>query len=50
VAHEAFWQLDAPVERLAVADVPLPYHGVLLEAVLPDAERIGGRIEALLAL
>ena len=50
VAKEAFWDLDAPVDRLAVEDVPMPYHGVLLDAVLPDAERIGGRIEALLAV
>jgi 2-oxoisovalerate dehydrogenase E1 component len=49
VAKEAFWQLDAPVERLAVEDVPMPYHTVLLEAVLPDADRIAERIEALLS-
>jgi len=48
VAREAFWYLDAPVDRLAVEDVPMPYHPVLLEAVLPDAERIAARIEALL--
>jgi 2-oxoisovalerate dehydrogenase E1 component len=49
IAKEAFWYLDAPVDRLAVEDVPMPYHPVLLEAVLPDAERIAARIEALLA-
>ncbi len=48
VAKEAFWHLDAPVDRLAVQDVPMPYHPVLLEAVLPSAERIAERIEALL--
>jgi 2-oxoisovalerate dehydrogenase E1 component len=48
VAKEAFWNLDAPVDRLAVEDVPMPYHPVLLNAVLPDADRIAGRIEALL--
>ena len=48
VAREAFWFLDAPVDRLAVADVPMPYHPNLLEAVLPDADRIAVRIEALL--
>lgn len=47
VAKEAFWWLDAPVDRLTVGDVPLPYHEVLLQAVLPDAERIAERIEAL---
>ena len=48
VAREAFWYLDAPVDRLAVDDVPMPYHPVLLEAVLPDADRIRERIQALL--
>ena len=49
VAREAFWHLDAPVDRLAVADVPMPYHPILLDAVLPDAHRIAARIEALLS-
>ena len=48
VANEAFWRLDAPVDRLAVEDVPMPYHPVLLEAVLPDADRIALRIDDLL--
>jgi 2-oxoisovalerate dehydrogenase E1 component len=48
VAKEAFWYLDAPVDRLAVDDVPMPYHPVLLEAVLPSVDMIGGRIEGLL--
>jgi 2-oxoisovalerate dehydrogenase E1 component len=48
LAREAFWHLDAPIERLTVDDVPMPYHPVLLDAVLPDAERIAARIQALL--
>ena len=48
VAKEVFWYLDAPVDRLCVEDVPMPYHPVLLNAVLPDAERIAARIEVLL--
>src|SRR6185437_11476626 len=28
LAKEAFWQLDAPISRLAVEDVPMPYHTV----------------------
>ena len=48
VAREAFWHLDAPVDRLAVADVPMPYHPALLDAVLPDADRIAERMQALL--
>ncbi|HVX38322.1 MAG TPA: transketolase C-terminal domain-containing protein [Gemmatimonadaceae bacterium] len=49
VAHAAFWYLDAPVERLAVADVPMPYHPVLLDAVLPSVDRIASTIDALLS-
>jgi 2-oxoisovalerate dehydrogenase E1 component len=44
VAKEAFWQLDAPVDRLCVADVPMPYHPDLMEAVLPSPEVIMDRI------
>ena len=50
IAKESFWVLDAPVDRLAVEDVPMPYHPVLLDAVLPSAERIAERIAALLAM
>jgi 2-oxoisovalerate dehydrogenase E1 component len=50
IAKESFWALDAPVDRLAVEDVPMPYHPALLDAVLPDADRIAQRIEALLAV
>ena len=48
LAREAFWHLDAPIERLAVDDVPMPYHPVLLDAVLPDSERIAERIGEIL--
>ncbi len=45
VAREAFWQLDAPVDRLCVDDVPMPYHPDLLAAVLPSSEAIATRIQ-----
>jgi 2-oxoisovalerate dehydrogenase E1 component len=48
VAREAFWQLDAPVDRLCVEDVPMPYHPDLLAAVLPSAETIANRISDVL--
>jgi 2-oxoisovalerate dehydrogenase E1 component len=48
VAKDAFWHLDAPVDRVAVQDVPMPYHPVLLEAVLPSMKQIAERIEATL--
>jgi 2-oxoisovalerate dehydrogenase E1 component len=44
VAKEAFWQLDAPVDRLCVADVPMPYHPDLMAAVLPSTEDIANRV------
>jgi 2-oxoisovalerate dehydrogenase E1 component len=48
IAQEAFWHLDAPVERLAPADIPMPYHPVLLDAVLPGVQQIAERIDATL--
>jgi len=48
LAQEAFWFLDAPVERLAPRDIPMPYHPVLLEAVLPGATQIAEAVERLL--
>jgi 2-oxoisovalerate dehydrogenase E1 component len=50
LAKDAFWHLDAPIDRIAVEDVPMPYHPVLLDAVLPTVERIAARVEELLAL
>jgi 2-oxoisovalerate dehydrogenase E1 component len=50
VAKDAFWYLDAPVERIAVDDVPMPYHPLLLDAVLPTVDRIAARIEELLEM
>ncbi|MGA8025961.1 MAG: transketolase C-terminal domain-containing protein, partial [Bryobacteraceae bacterium] len=49
VAHDAFLSLDAPVERLAVPDVPLPYSLHLLKAVLPSADTIAAKMQEVLA-
>ncbi len=40
IAERAFFDLDAPIERLAMPDVPSPHSPVLLNAVLPSVERI----------
>jgi len=48
VAKDAFWYLDAPVDRIGVEDIPMPYHPVLLDAVLPTVELIADRISATL--
>ena len=47
IAKEAFFDLDAPIERLAMPDVPSPHSPVLLEAVLPCVETISRAIQAL---
>ncbi len=49
VAEQAFLSLDAPVTRLAVPDVPLPYNIGLMNAVLPGVDQIAAKIEELLA-
>ena len=48
VAREAFLQLDAPVARLAVPDIPLPYNVSLLDAVLPAVATIAVQMTATL--
>jgi 2-oxoisovalerate dehydrogenase E1 component len=40
LARDAFAQLEAPVERLAMPDIPSPHSPVLLAAALPDVARI----------
>jgi len=40
VAERGFFDLDAPIGRLAMPDVPSPHSPALLDAVLPSVERI----------
>lgn len=40
VQKDAFDYLDAPVLRVTAADVPLPYAPTLIDAALPNVERI----------
>ena len=40
LAHDAFWSLDAPIERVCKAEVPIPYAQHLEQAALPSVERI----------
>jgi len=49
IGQEAFWHLDAPVQRLAPDDIPVPYHPDLLEAVVPSTTGILRAIRDLLA-
>jgi pyruvate/2-oxoglutarate/acetoin dehydrogenase E1 component len=40
IAADAFWHLDAPIERVALPDVRLPAAPVLQQALLPNADSI----------
>jgi 2-oxoisovalerate dehydrogenase E1 component len=50
LAQESFFSLDAPVERLAMPDIPSPHSPVLLEAAVPDVARICRAIQRLASL
>lgn len=50
LAQEAFWHLDAPIERLAPKDIPVPYHPDLLDAVVPTVAVIRDRASLLLSV
>ena len=47
VADEAFLDLDAPVARVTMPDIPSPHHPSLLDAVVPSVDRIRAEIERL---
>lgn len=48
LAEEALDYLEAPVRRLAVPDVPIPYSRVLEQAVIPSAEGIAQALRAVM--
>lgn len=50
LAKHAFFDLDAPIERLAMPDLPNPHCPLLLEAVMPDATRILAALTELIAI
>jgi len=49
LAADAFWHLDAPVQRLAPADIPVAYHTDLLNAIVPTVDRIADHVASVLA-
>lgn len=49
LSQEAFKYLDAPIERLTMPDIPVPYNIGLMNSVLPKAEKIVQKIENLVA-
>src|ERR1700691_6564571 len=50
IAKEAFFDLDAPIERLAKPHAPRPHSPILLEAVLPSVETIAHAMADLVAI
>jgi 2-oxoisovalerate dehydrogenase E1 component len=49
VAREAFWDLDAPIERIGAAATPPPYAPELERAWLPGRDEIAAAIRRLVA-
>ena len=48
IMKECFTHLDAPVVRLASADVPIPYNKGMMDAVIPTIDRVAQELKALL--
>jgi 2-oxoisovalerate dehydrogenase E1 component len=49
VADEAFLDLDAPVTRVTMPDIPSPHNPVLLDWAVPNVARIRAKIEELVS-
>ena len=47
VADEAFLDLDAPVARVTMPDIPSPHNPVLLDWAVPSVDKIRSKIEEL---
>ncbi len=50
VAREAFWDLDAPIERIGAAATPAPYAPGLEQAWLPNRADIAATLRRLAAV
>jgi 2-oxoisovalerate dehydrogenase E1 component len=49
IAEQAFTYLDAPIQRLTMADIPVPFNINAMNSVLPSQERIQSCIAEILA-
>ena len=49
IASQAFTDLDAPIERMGVPDIPIPYNIGLMDAIVPSVAAIRAQMEKLLA-
>ncbi len=50
LAKEAFFDLDAPIERLTMPDIPNPHNIHLLNAAVPTTDKIKASMLELLAV
>ena len=50
LAKDAFFDLDAPIERLTMPDIPSPHSPVLLDAAVPSSDRIMRTIQQLASI
>jgi 2-oxoisovalerate dehydrogenase E1 component len=48
VAEHSFFNLDAPISRLGIPDVPVPHNFGLMEAVVPSVDSIAQRMHEVL--
>jgi pyruvate/2-oxoglutarate/acetoin dehydrogenase E1 component len=49
IMEQAFYELDAPIERVCTAEVPLPYAKHMEEAALPQPEKIVAAVKKVLS-
>jgi 2-oxoisovalerate dehydrogenase E1 component len=47
IVRDAFFSLDAPVERITAPDIPVPYNIGLMNAVIPSVEQIAAKVREL---
>jgi len=48
IAQEAFTDLDAPVQRLATPDIPIPFNLEAMEGVIPSVDKLQEAMQKLL--
>jgi len=48
IVSQAFTSLDAPVERMGMPDIPVPFNLAMMEAVLPTAQKIQRKMQEIL--
>ena len=48
IMEQGFWHLDAPVDRLCSAEVPIPYPKHLEDAAIPQTPQIVAKVKAMM--